>query len=71
MNEDALRRWRRKRMISEYEAELNLYASMLDLMYNGDIVEDFRNPQAQERILKMKNAVSKAYDEVEVLLNGE
>jgi hypothetical protein len=60
-----------ERMISEHEAELNLYASMLDLMQNGDIVEDFENPQVQERILKMKNAVSKAYDEVEVLLNGE
>jgi len=58
-----------ERMRLEHEFEFNLYATILDMIQNGDIVEDFENPQVRDRILRMKKFISNSYDKLEVLLN--
>ena len=59
-----------ERMKQEHEFEKNLYATILDMIQNGDIVEDFENPEVRDRIIRLKTFVSISYDKLEVLLNG-
>ena len=59
-----------ERMRDEHEFEKNLYATILDMIQNGDIVEDFENPEVRDRIIRLKTFVSISYDKLEVLLNG-
>jgi len=59
-----------ERMKQEHEFEMNLYATILDMIQNGDIVEDFENPEVRDRIIRLKTFVSISYDKLEVLMNG-
>lgn len=57
-------------MKQEHEFEKNLYATILDMIQNGDIVEDFENPEIRDRIIRLKTFVSISYDKLEALMNG-
>ena len=59
-----------ERMKQEHEFEKNLYATILDMIQNGDIVEDFENPEIRDRIIRLKTFVSISYDKLEALMNG-
>tara|TARA_R100001443_G_scaffold32966_1_gene46956 strand:- start:136 stop:327 length:192 start_codon:yes stop_codon:yes gene_type:complete len=57
----------------EYEMEREIYRSMLDLIDNGDIVEDIEDAATRKRILHVKTVLHRMLDANAFIsvINGE